>query len=78
MEIAPIAGIRTMSLFSPRRVEAEGPAFVIDETARAGDEERSAQNENEERGLEEDILQELEAEETEQHKGAGGWIDVTA
>ena len=79
MEIAPVAGIRVMSLFAPRRVEAEAP-FVIDEPARADDEERSARHEGEERGFDEAPAPEADPE-VEQLKlplDCGLRIDVTA
>ena len=79
MEIAPVAGIRVMSLFAPRRVEAEAP-FVIDESARADDEERSARHEGEERGFDEDLalVADLEVEQLELPLDYGSRINVTA
>lgn len=82
MEIAPITGIRSVSLFVPRRgrVEAGLPPFVVDEPARTDDEERSAQQEGEERGLDEDLTPEPEPEEAEEPRSesTGTGIDVTA
>ena len=79
MEIAPITGIRSVSLFVPRRVEAGLPPFVVDEPARTDDEERSAQQEGEERGLDEDLTPEPEPEAEEpRSESTGTGIDVTA
>lgn len=78
MEIAPVAGIRAVNLFAPWRVDGKAPAFVVDASARADDEQRRSSRGDEQRGLEEDVALELEADETEQPQRAGEWIDVTA
>lgn len=86
MEIAPITGIRSVSLFTPERIEAEAWPFVIDESARADDEERTAQQEEGEPGLSEDldlggdveVEPEPEADDREPAQRGGSRIDVTA
>lgn len=78
MEIAPITGIRAISLFAPRSVEGEERPFLIDGAARADDEQRSARHESEEPGLEDDLVLEPEDEEPEFFRAAGAVIDVTA
>lgn len=84
MEIAPITGIRSVSLFTPERIEAEAWPFVIDESARADDEERTGQQEEGEPGLSEDldgdveVEPEPEADDAEPAQRGGSRIDVTA
>ena len=63
MEIAPIAGIRAVSLVAPHRVVGGEPLpFAVEDSARTDDEGRSANEQDFDRDLEENVAAEFETE----------------
>jgi hypothetical protein len=63
MEIAPIAGIRAVSLVAPHRVVGGEPLpFSVEDSARTDDEGRSANEQDSDRDLEENVAADFETE----------------
>jgi len=55
MELGPVTGVRAVALLNPARFENSAPhGFIIDPSARAGDDAYTASRQAPDRGLEEE------------------------
>jgi len=66
MEVAPITGVRAVSLLNVQRTESnQPPVFEIESSARTGDETYSSSHQAPDRGLEDEGSDLAEEDETE-------------